>query len=131
MDKNKKILLLALLGLAALIIWLPKGKKDQGSSQEPAISPLVALAEVKLLTRERTGFTEWGRSPFVWPEQERGAKVNFSLAGIVWDAQQPSALVNGEVVHVGDEIEGARVTAIEPARVTLNNGAQDIILNLE
>ncbi|MFH1046117.1 MAG: hypothetical protein V1727_04045 [Candidatus Omnitrophota bacterium] len=131
MGKNKKILLLAFLGLAALIIWLPKGKKSQPAGQEANAFSSVALTEVKLLAREGTKFTQWGRSPFIWPEQERGAKVHFSLAGIVWDAQQPYALVNGEVVHVGDQIEGMRVTVIEPASVTLNNGAQDIILNLE
>jgi len=47
-----------------------------------------------------------------------------TLSGILWDANQPMAIINGQTLHVGDHLEGYRVTDITQARVSVSDGTQ-------
>lgn len=44
---------------------------------------------------------------------------NFILNGIIYDDEKSWAIVNDEVVRVGDMLDGAKVISIAPKRVTL------------
>ena len=52
------------------------------------------------------------------PQPEVFTPPPLSVAGIIYDPVNPSAVVNGEPVHVGDIISGAEVVSISVTRVT-------------
>ncbi len=45
---------------------------------------------------------------------------SLTIRGIVWGTQRPQAIVNGEVVSVGDTILGATVTAIDKTGIQID-----------
>jgi len=74
----------------------------------------------------------WGENPFLGDRAGRAASApaalpasaeGYVLNGILWDAQAPSAVVNGRLVTVGDVLDGWEVTEIRKDRVILSNGS--------
>lgn len=53
------------------------------------------------------------------------------LAGIVWSESNPSALINGRIVGVGERVEGYTVVAISPRQVELRAGTDSLFLQLD
>jgi hypothetical protein len=60
---------------------------------------------------------------------EKG-KEQWRLSGVQIRANSRSAILNGQVVKVGDKIGAASVVRIEPWQVTLNENYRDIVVNL-
>ncbi|MEM7482138.1 MAG: hypothetical protein AAF481_13260 [Acidobacteriota bacterium] len=54
-----------------------------------------------------------------------------SLDGIAWSEVQPAAVLNGEIVGVGERISGVRVDAIERDRVTVSDGEAVLVIRLK
>jgi len=52
------------------------------------------------------------------------------LQGVTIHAGIREALINGQIVGVGDEVEGAKVVAIEPMRVRLSFDGREFTLSL-
>jgi hypothetical protein len=52
------------------------------------------------------------------------------LQGIFFNPRNPSAVVGGRTVYVGERVNGCRVVAITPASVTLFNGVATNVLSL-
>jgi len=129
MDKNKKIAILVVLVIVAAVVWAPRGRKtSSGGAKDSLPSIQAAAAQAKPLQRKRTEFVDWGRDPFVWG----GLGVSgLALSGIIWDEQAPYAIINGKIVHPGDEISGKTVKSIEPTQVILTDGSKDYPLNLK
>ena len=77
--------------------------------------------------RERAAQLAWGRDPFM-----RGARAGqasgLTLSGVLWDPNQPMAIINGQMVHVGDELEGYRILEITQDRVSVTDGTQTLQL---
>ena len=65
----------------------------------------------------------WGRDPFL-RGRTTDATSDLTLSGILWDANQPMAIINGQTLHVGDHLEGYRVTEITQDRVSVSDGTQ-------
>lgn len=55
---------------------------------------------------------------------------NLRLQGIFYKQKRPSALINGQTVFVGDSVDGARITAIDPQSATLEVSGEQQILKL-
>ncbi len=55
---------------------------------------------------------------------------HYQLTSILIAQQRRIAVVNGRQVQVGDRVDGARVEAIAPDRVTLRKGERPIELSL-
>jgi hypothetical protein len=55
----------------------------------------------------------------------------FRLSGIIYNAKQPMAVINGQMVGVGDEIDQARVKYIDRSKVTIiyNGSAIDLLVS--
>ncbi len=70
------------------------------------------------------------RDPFI-----RGpissSEGELSLTGILWDKDNPLAIINENIVKIGDEVGKNKVVAIEQGGVILNDGTKDFRLNLE
>lgn len=79
--------------------------------------------------RQRATLLAWGRDPFA-----RGAGAGqisgLNLSGILWDASAPIAIINGQMLRVGEELEGYRVTEITQDRVLLTDGAHTVSLHI-
>lgn len=44
---------------------------------------------------------------------------DLSMEGLVWGSERPTAIINGKVVRVGEEISGAKVVEINKEGVTV------------
>ncbi len=57
------------------------------------------------------------------PEQvkieEKIVPPPFVISGIVWNTDRPQAIVNAQVVDVGDKVEDAQIVAIEKTGITI------------
>ena len=88
---------------------------------------LPAVVPARQAQHDRASRLAWGRDPFTGGST--GAEVSgFDLAGILWDATQPIAMINGQMLRVGDELEGYRVTQISQDSVSLTDGSQTLTL---
>lgn len=54
----------------------------------------------------------------------------FSLTGITRVGEELTAIVNNELVRVGDGVGGARVKAVTNHEVVLENGGREMVLSL-
>ena len=80
------------------------------------------------IQRQEAQRLAWRRDPFT-----RAASIEsrggMTLSGILWDAQQPMAILNGQIVHVGETVEGYRVLEIAKDHVTVTDGSRVLQLN--
>ena len=130
--QNKKLAILIILIIVAIIVWMPKGKRKQQISPKPVpVSLEKVVLGITPVQRKRTGFTEWGRNPFIWYREGPGALAGLTLSGIVWDNEASYAVINGAIVHAGDEIAGKTIKRIESDKVILSDDLRDYVLKLE
>lgn len=61
---------------------------------------------------------------------EQAPVVELRVQAIKREGRRHSAVINGQVVRVGDEVDGARVTAISASSVTIDVGGKASVLNL-
>tara|TARA_Y100000782_G_scaffold106960_1_gene128441 strand:+ start:294 stop:617 length:324 start_codon:yes stop_codon:yes gene_type:complete len=64
------------------------------------------------------------------PQTEPEVAVPLSLQQIRWRGQGASAVINNQLVRTGDLVDGARVLAIKPDRVTIKIRKKVIELSL-
>jgi hypothetical protein len=55
----------------------------------------------------------------------------FKLQGVFYRPANPSAVINGKVVYIGDKVEQARVLAIEMEEVLIEYKGQRTVLSLQ
>ena len=79
--------------------------------------------------RERAALLGWGRDPFTRGGLS-GQASGLILSGILWDAAHPMAIINGSMVHVGDDLDGYRIEAINQDHVSMTDGAQTFRLDI-
>ena len=77
--------------------------------------------------RRRAADVTWGRDPFLRGGTE--AASGLVLSGILWDAQAPVAILNGQMLHLGEELDGFRVTLITSDAVTVTDGTETFQLH--
>ena len=132
MDKQKKLILLLPVLLAIMaIVWGPvimgggSKKKDQqsGRARSGAVSSgsaadLLTMARSAERKKAKTKFEQWGRNPFTVAESPKAAM----LEGIMWDARNPKAIINGQVLGVGDRVGSGEIVDIQPNSVTIQTG---------
>jgi len=83
-----------------------------------APDPATTLSEPELTVATAPQVTATNAAPPALPSDENG-RPNFRLNGIIYTANRPVAIVNGQTVFVGDWVGGATVTAIGRTNVTL------------
>lgn len=135
--------------VVVLIVIMAKsfgGMKGGKARKKKASAPAVKAAAVKTPAAkaaprvsyeklaEETKRLEFKRDPFF--RQVAGATSAVDepyLSGIVWDSAFPSAIINGKIVGIGEEIVGHIVTDIQKDRVILYNRdtGVEVRLNIE
>ncbi|MBU1125291.1 MAG: hypothetical protein KKC84_04640 [Candidatus Omnitrophica bacterium] len=105
--------------------------KDTQASQ----STNVSLQRHTGAAQEKTGSADtivWKRCPFsgkVYYSVEGGESL--TLKGIMWDEKVPQALINDTIIKEGDVISRYRVFKIQPNKVILTDGEEDLELTLQ
>lgn len=113
------------------------GKTRKKKAPAPAAKTLAAkTAAVPRVSYEKlaaeTKKLELKRDPFF--RQVVGSPSTVEepyLSGIVWDSAFPSAIINGKIVGVGEEIVGHIVTDIQKNRVILYNRETGVEVRLD
>lgn len=87
------------------------------------------------LQEEESQSLELKRDPFatVIPAvvKSQAAQVSsITLSGILWEENNPLAIINNKIVKVGDRVAGCNVVEIRQNSVSLNNGTKDFELKL-
>ena len=80
------------------------------------------------MQRDRMTAVEWDRDPFARSPAAQSAGA-LTLSGILWDAQAPIAIVNGQMLRAGEEVGGFRVVEIRQDRVIVTDGTQTLQLS--
>ena len=90
----------------------------------------LASADVgpREMQRDRMAAIEWDRDPFARSPAARPAAA-LTLSGILWDAQAPIAIVNGQMLRAGEEVDGFRVVEIRQDHVIITDGTQTLQLS--
>ena len=141
MDKQTKLkIALPALALVMIFVWGPiftgggsEGKKKKiashvsgGAVSQKSNLDLMALARSNERKKARTSYADWNRNPFVLSESPKASV----LEGIMWDAVNPKAIINGDIVGVGDSVSSGVITDIQQASVTIKNGTVERIFRL-
>ena len=72
----------------------------------------------------------WGADPFVRDWVMVNELANLRLKAITLGGERPYALINDQILQIGDEISGKRVAKIESDNVTLEQGGRTFTLLL-
>ena len=135
---QKQLLILGVLGVVMVAVYArafrrappqpASGRVDV--AVEPPVSPVqettlavIQPSEQREVQRQRALLLAWRRDPFT-----RGAAMEemsgLTLSGILWDPNQPIAIINGQMVHVGEEHDGYRIVEIVEDHVSITDGTQ-------
>jgi len=127
------ILIIVLLFFVVKNFWGGKRSKAASIAQVQPMTPKVTEKRISFEELEEEARNlEFGRDPFSKQQVisvSRSSYVN--LSGIAWDEEFPTAIINGQIVGVGDEIGGYRVIEIRRNKVVLTDGLKDVELKLE
>ena len=52
------------------------------------------------------------------------------LESVLYGPERQIAVINGQVLRVGDSVDGARLLRIEADKVTLQRGSTEVVLTL-
>ena len=80
----------------------------------------------------KSSFEEWGENPFVI---ERGQVIEDAsgpaLSGIMWDPANPVAIINGQLLGVGDHVQQWQITEITQEHVVVSDGEKTQTLSVQ
>ena len=144
MDKQKRsLIILGAVFLVGAAVWIRgltvpvRPRSGAASSQIPVAmflrsTPVVPSSSQHHVAGERgrTRFSDWDRSPFLLHGELAQGVRGLLLDGIVWDAQNPLAMINNQVLAVGDSVGRSRITRITKTEVFLEEEGSEFILRL-
>ena len=143
MNKQQKLkIALPILVVVMAFVWGPvimgsgsKKKADQNqntgsivaTSQGDSVNmDLAALSRAGIRQKTRSSYADWGRNPFARTQGPRA----LILEGIVWDEKSPKAIINGNIIGIGDNIDSNVVVDIKQDSVMIKGEAGEIELRL-
>ena len=110
------------------------GAKVMASEPTPAAKGAAAktadAAGAGALTPKVLPPETWGTDPFVRDWVMVNELANMKLKAITLGGESPYALINDQILQVGDEISGKRIASIESDYVTLEQGGRTFTLLL-
>jgi len=128
-DKQQKLkIALPILFVVMAIIWGPiifgsgSGKSDNktGNTSKGAVKSMGSLNIAGLSNtggqgKARSIYAKWGQNPFML---KRAPKALF-IEGIMWDENEPKAIINGTIVGAGEVVEGKTIIEIKSTSVII------------
>ena len=159
--KQKLKILLPILILISAFVWIPNFKifkssalKKEDQQKNALVSTELSGIKDELLSlvsrgteqteHKRSSYADWGDNPFSGSDsssgssgkkKEGGKEINplegLILNGIFWNSARPSALINNNLVKVGDSVGVTTAVSIEPDAVVLSYQDQRYELRLK
>ncbi|MFA5090843.1 MAG: hypothetical protein WC510_07485 [Candidatus Omnitrophota bacterium] len=116
--------------LSAVDRYIPFKKSQQGKGHSLKMKGREG-GTFSLLTEETKGLYPV-RDPFAQGKkgQEGASSYSLALTGIIWDEENPLAIINDRIVKTGDKVSLNNVVAIKQESVVLNDGTKDFELKL-
>ena len=137
MADNKKKIELTITGISIIILiflianHMPKSKDNKSVSKaEPYPTSEVTILAVSEVGSDSS--VKWGRDPFLLDTsnvKEQGME-DLVLNGIVSDRDNPYAIINNDVVKLGDKVNGMTIIEINEKNVVLEQDGQKHTLEL-
>ena len=150
--KNSKIMILAILSIIAVISIVhgimapahPRGR-PAAAANTAATQPLPTQApsmqaqsgqvpqDTGSVDRraKRSQFSAWKRSPFMSANASKTSPVSgLVLSGIVWDKDNPKAVIGDAILTKGSTIKGNKVVDIKRDAVIITDGTNTFELKL-
>ena len=142
--QNKKVIILIILSIGAAISLIygitasprsrsrasrPAQQEAKAARSDGATSSVRRIVPTERLAK-KTEFVSWGKNPFALKEVKIETISKLSLNGIMWDEESPKAIVNDEIIGVGDKIDENTVVDIKKDSVILNDGISDFELEM-
>lgn len=90
---------------------------------------VTANAELPDPTRPATFFVE-EIEPVYFEETEVKENINWKLSAVRISVEDRSAIINGKLVRVGDDVGPAKVIEINPLSVVINHEDKKLIVRL-
>jgi len=138
--QNKKIIVLIILGIIAVIslfygMFTPsKARRNIILKQTSTPQGLTVTTErgIVYLNRnaKKTAYSSWSRDPFSATSTPVKGYGGPTLDGIMWDKEKPMAIINNNILKIGDKIDGNTIVEIKQDRVILSDGSKNIELLL-
>lgn len=138
------IIVLVIMLVFAVANAIKAGKKQKKFPQQPSSAVAIPLTSTKSsgtsggeslyrrledesdkLNLERDPFT---RSQTISVEKEISG---INLSGIIWDAKNPKAIINGKIVGVGSKVKENTVVDIKPDRVILSDSERQFEISIK
>jgi hypothetical protein len=91
-----------------------------GDVRDPMVAPSGAL---KASPSTQTDAADEAPAPITLP--------NMWLSGIIWDSENPIAMIDGRDLHVGDQVKGAKVVEIRIDSVVLSYASKAYVLTVD
>ena len=132
------IVLAITIGLGLKIFFSNKEAPTAKYIVKPDANHKAALKDVEPVALNRQGMTD--TLPENIPAKsentptarlEASQPADLTLNGIMYIREKPRAIINGNVVEVGESVSGAKVSAINEDRVLLNYNGVEITLKLK
>jgi hypothetical protein len=130
-----------IVAIWGLYNFLGDSKKPSKPTPVPDImsqKTVVTSKAIKPANLDEYSDLEWGKDPFYWSRKEtvkketkKTASLGWTLGGILYNDQNPTAVINKKIVRHGDIVNGARVIKIEKKDVTLEKDRVQFTLNIE
>lgn len=148
MDKKRiELIATAIMVFILIIAWMNSMKAiRKRSSPAPVVAAAGSVtAEPKAQmpsgakpavnkTEPQDEISQWGRDPFsgkIYVTASRAQGLgDLKVEGIIWDKNNPMAMVNGHVLKKGDNFKGNVVVDIKENSVILNDGNRDLELKI-
>ena len=136
MNRNKKIVMLIVLLAVVAFVWTPKGNKPASASADTHDDLMPITTDNDTVVRKMSiRFNEWGRDPFIRLEEDEDEDTqdlsNLTVYSIIFIGEEPEAMIDDKIVHVGDKISGKTVKKIEKDKVILTDGKMDYVLKVK
>jgi putative nucleotidyltransferase with HDIG domain len=131
----------AAVGIAILIlgsVWYSRSTPEKALGRESGTQDMARVdspkaekeTEISMAKKEAINAPTNGASASI---REPNTEVfsGLKLQGIMYHGVSSSVLINGKTLHLGDQIDGARVFSVEPLQVTLEKDGMQHKLKLK
>jgi hypothetical protein len=143
-DKKQQIILIVLIPVFLIGLIYMRSRQRQGGFVGPMLQQQVFEPDASIdampgpKTDFNSGYIPAREDPFknlfelhlyrtrkVKPKEKLVVPLpEFTIEGIIWNTYMPQAIVNGQVVKIGDVIEGVTIVNIEKQGITIDYGGE-------
>jgi hypothetical protein len=148
-EKKQQVILIVLIPVFLVGLIYMRMQKGPGQASVRGMASeeiIIPDASIDAMPGPKTDFTSEyspsGQDPFkdllqLYLYQMREAMPKekatlplpaLTIEGIIWNTHMPQAIVNGDVVRIGDTIAGVTITNIEKQGITIDYSGEPVLI---